>query len=71
MRIHATIDLTVSATTYARLVHHPLPGGSITGKANPDGTITFRLDAALGHLLRRVNSDPELALLTLLEMKPH
>jgi hypothetical protein len=66
-----TVALTISAATYTRLINHPLPSGTLTGKANPDGTVTFRLDALLTQLLARINSDPERALLTLLDVKPH
>lgn len=66
---HPTVPITIAADTYARLVNHPLPGAPLTGKANPDGTVTFRLDAPLAQLLARINSDPDRAILTLLDVK--
>lgn len=66
----ATLPVTVSADTYRRLVNFPLPGGAISGAANPDGSVTFQLDADLHHQLRHIDADPELALHHLLSI-PH
>jgi hypothetical protein len=67
----ATLPVTVSADTYRRLVNFPLPGGAISGSANPDSSVTFQLDADLHHRLRHIDADVELALRFLMGLRPH
>lgn len=66
--IPRTFPITVSADTYRRLVHFPLPGGSITGTFNTDGTVTFPVTANLLHQLGHIDRDPEIALRKLLSL---
>lgn len=65
------VPVTVSADTYRRLVNHPLPGGSITGRDNGDGTVTFFIPASIADALCMVDTNPERALAVLLAVPMH